>query len=965
MTKGNVHVSQYDQSDDFIRRHVGPGDEEISAMLEALDLDSLETLVSRAVPESIRSESSLDLPGPRTEVDVLSELRTMGHKNRIFKSMIGLGYHGTITPPVILRNVLENPGWYTAYTPYQPEISQGRLEALLNYQTMITDLTGMELTNASLLDEGTAAAEAMTMCRRVSKADGNGFFVSSRCLPQTIDVVKTRALPLGIDIIVGDEATDLAASEVFGALLQYPDVTGAIPNYDTIIADLHAQDALAVVAADLLSLVLLRAPGEFGADVVVGNSQRFGVPLGFGGPHAAFLATRDEFRRTVPGRIVGQSVDSRGRPAHRLALQTREQHIRREKATSNICTAQVLLAVMAGMYAVWHGPEGLRDIARRVHRFTAALAAALGQCGLTVRNETFFDTLTVEVSEGAQSVIDRAQESELNLRRVDDDTVGITFDETATMGDVAAVFAALSGGSSVSVDWDQELQGAESGIPKDDTRTSAFLDHEIFHLYRSETEMLRYLARLQAKDIALDRSMIPLGSCTMKLNATTEMLPVTWPEFANIHPFAPLDQAAGYLELIHGLQHMLAEISGFDTVSLQPNAGSQGEYAGLWAIRAWHHSRGEEVRDVCLIPSSAHGTNPASAVMAGCEVVVVDCDSDGNIDVADLAAKAEHYTARLAALMVTYPSTHGVFEERIKEICEIIHVNGGQVYMDGANLNALVGISRPADLGADVMHFNLHKTFCIPHGGGGPGMGPIGAKSHLAPFMPNHPLIEEAGPETGVGPISAGPWGSALILPISWAYIALMGDAGLRKATEVAILNANYMARRLEPHYPVVYRGQNDFVAHECIIDCRRIQDDTGVTVEDIAKRLMDYGFHAPTMSWPVAGALMIEPTESESRHELDRFCDAMISIREEISEIERGEADAEDNLLHNAPHTMDDIADAEWTHPYSRERAVFPVPGLRESKYWPPVNRIDQVYGDRHLICVCPPLEAYAQAAE
>ncbi len=965
MTKGNVHVSQYDQSDDFIQRHIGPGDEEISAMLEALDLDSLETLVSRAVPEAIRSESSLDLPGPRTEVDVLSELRAMGHKNRIFKSMIGLGYHGTITPPVILRNVLENPGWYTAYTPYQPEISQGRLEALLNYQTMITDLTGMELTNASLLDEGTAAAEAMTMCRRVSKADGNGFFVSSRCLPQTIDVVKTRALPLGIDVIVGDEATDLAASEVFGALLQYPDVTGAIPNYDTIIADLHAQDALVVVAADLLSLVLLRAPGEFGADVVVGNSQRFGVPLGFGGPHAAFLATRDEFRRTVPGRIVGRSVDSRGRPAHRLALQTREQHIRREKATSNICTAQVLLAVMAGMYAVWHGPEGLRDIAGRVHRFTAALAAALGQCGLTVRNETFFDTLTVEVSEGAQSVIDRAQESELNLRRVDDDTVGVTFDETATMGDVEAVFAALSGGSSVSVDWDQELQGAESGIPKDDTRTSAFLDHEIFHLYRSETEMLRYLARLQAKDIALDRSMIPLGSCTMKLNATTEMLPVTWPEFANIHPFAPLDQAAGYLELIHGLQHMLAEISGFDTVSLQPNAGSQGEYAGLWAIRAWHHSRGEEVRDVCLIPSSAHGTNPASAVMAGCEVVVVDCDSDGNIDVADLAAKAEHHTARLAALMVTYPSTHGVFEERIKEICKIIHVNGGQVYMDGANLNALVGISRPADLGADVMHFNLHKTFCIPHGGGGPGMGPIGAKSHLAPFMPNHPLIEEAGPETGVGPISAGPWGSALILPISWAYIALMGDAGLRKATEVAILNANYMARRLEPHYPVVYRGQNDFVAHECIIDCRRIQNDTGVTVEDIAKRLMDYGFHAPTMSWPVAGALMIEPTESESKHELDRFCDAMISIREEISEIERGEADAEDNLLHNAPHTMDDIADAEWTHPYSRERAVFPVPGLRESKYWPPVNRIDQVYGDRHLICVCPPLEAYAQVAE
>ena len=965
MIRGNVHGSQYDRTDDFIHRHVGPSENEISAMIESLNLDSLETLVSKVVPETIRSKTSLDLPGPRTEVDVLSELRSMGRRNQIFKSMIGLGYHGTITPPVILRNVLENPGWYTAYTPYQPEISQGRLEALLNYQTMITDLTCMELTNASLLDEGTAAAEAMTMCRRVSKTDGNRFFVSNQCLPQTIEIMKTRALPLGIDVIVGDEVTELAAEEVFGVLLQYPNVTGAIPNYDVIIANLHAQGALAVVAADLLSLVLLRPPGEFGADVVIGNSQRFGVPLGFGGPHAAFLATRDDYRRNVPGRIVGQSVDSRGRPAYRLALQTREQHIRREKATSNICTAQVLLAVMAGMYAVWHGPEGLRLIASRVHGFASALAMALGQRGLVVRNETFFDTLTVTVPDGAQSALVRARHSKLNLRLVDEDNIGVTFDETTTGADVAGVLAAVTNDSSVSTDWDQMLQGAPSGIPHENARSSSFLDHDIFHLYRSETEMLRYLVRLQAKDIALDRSMIPLGSCTMKLNATTEMLPVTWPEFADIHPFAPLDQVGGYLDLICGLQHMLAKISGFDAVSLQPNAGSQGEYAGLWAIRAWHHSRGDEARNVCLIPSSAHGTNPASAVMAGYKVVVVDCDSEGNIDVNNLTAKAELHAARLAALMVTYPSTHGVFEERIKEICDVIHANGGQVYMDGANLNALVGISRPADLGADVMHFNLHKTFCIPHGGGGPGMGPIGAKLHLAPFMPNHPLVTEAGPETGVGPIAAGPWGSALILPISWAYITLMGEEGLRKATEVAILSANYMAGRLEPHYPVVYRGQNDFVAHECIIDCRKIQNDTDITVEDIAKRLMDYGFHAPTMSWPVAGALMIEPTESESKRELDRFCDAMISIREEINEIERGEADAKDNLLHNAPHTMEDIADAAWMHPYSRERAVFPVSGLRESKYWPPVNRIDQVHGDRHLICVCPPLEMYAQATE
>ena len=965
MTNGGISITEYAQTDDFVRRHIGPGDGEIAEMLQALGLESLDALIAAAVPEAIRSETPLNLHGPRTESDVLSALRDMAQQNRALKSMIGLGYHGTITPPVILRNVLENPGWYTAYTPYQPEISQGRLEALLNFQTMVTDLTGMELANASLLDEGTAAAEAMTMCRRLSKVAGNGFFVSQRCLPQTIEIVKTRAQPLDIDVIVGDETVDLAAAEIFGALLQYPDVTGALPDYSSTIADIHAKDALAVVAADLLSLVMLRPPGEFGADVVIGNSQRFGVPLGFGGPHAAYLATRDDYRRTIPGRIVGQSVDSRGRPAHRLALQTREQHIRREKATSNICTAQVLLAVIAGMYAVWHGPEGLRTIARRVHGYAAVLAHGLQELGFDVRNGTFFDTLTVSTPAAAAEIVKRACSSGLNFRLVDADAVAIAVDEVTTRADISNILAAFAGAESAVANLDALAGQAAAGIPEIHRRTSPFLDHDVFHRYRSETEMLRYLARLQAKDIALDRSMIPLGSCTMKLNATTEMLPVTWPEFADIHPFAPLDQANGYLDLIQGLQDMLEEISGFDVISLQPNAGSQGEYAGLWAIRAWHRSRGDNGRDVCLIPSSAHGTNPASSIMAGCQVVVVDCDSEGNIDVADLKDKAESNAGRLAALMVTYPSTHGVFEERIREVCDIIHANGGQVYMDGANLNALVGISRPAELGADVMHFNLHKTFCIPHGGGGPGMGPIGAKSHLAPFMPNHPLVAEAGPVTGVGPIAAGPWGSALILPISWTYIALMGASGLLKATQVAILNANYMARRLEPHFPVVYRGQNGFVAHECIIDCRKIQHDTGITVEDIAKRLMDFGFHAPTMSWPVAGALMIEPTESESKFELDRFCDAMIAIREEIGEVEQGEADAENNLLRNAPHTMDDIADEAWSHPYTRERAVFPAPYLRESKYWPPVNRIDQVYGDRNLICVCPPLEAYAEAAE
>ncbi len=965
MNEDTARAAENDRAGDFVRRHLGPGDREISEMLEALGLESLDALVDAAVPRAIRSGTPLDLPGPRTEADVLSELRRMAAGNRVLKSMIGLGYHGTITPPVILRNVLENPGWYTAYTPYQPEISQGRLEALLNYQTVISDLTGLELANASLLDEGTAAAEAMTMCRRVGKASGNGFFVSARCLPQTIDVVRTRAAPLGIDVIVGDEAADAAAADVFGALLQYPDATGAIPDYAGTVADLHARGALAVVAADLLSLVLLRPPGEFGADVVVGSAQRFGLPLGFGGPHAAFLATRGDYRRTVPGRIVGQSVDARGRPAHRLALQTREQHIRREKATSNICTAQVLLAVLAGMYAVWHGPDGLRAIARRVHRHASILAEGLRELGLAVVNDTFFDTLSVSAPGRAEAIVQRARESGVNLRPVDADTVGVSVDETTSRGDVGAVLGAFAGDGAPPADPDGLARRARAGIPDVHARTSPFLGHEVFHRYRSETEMLRYLARLQAKDIALDRSMIPLGSCTMKLNATAEMLPVTWPEFADIHPFAPLDQAAGYLELIGSLRDMLAEISGFDAVSLQPNAGSQGEYAGLWAIRAWHRARGDGNRDVCLIPGSAHGTNPASAVMAGYEVVVVGCDSNGDIDIDDLKVKAERHRGRLAALMVTYPSTHGVFEERIGDVCDIVHANGGQVYMDGANLNAMVGIVRPAELGADVMHFNLHKTFCIPHGGGGPGMGPIGARAHLAPFLPNHPLVAEAGPGTGVGAIAAAPWGSALILPISWTYVALMGAAGLLEATQVAILNANYMAHRLEPHFPVVYRGRDGYVAHECIVDCREIQHGTGITVEDIAKRLMDYGFHAPTMSWPVAGALMIEPTESESKFEIDRFCDAMISIRGEIAEIERGEADPENNLLRNAPHTADDAVADDWPRPYSRERAVFPAPSLRGAKYWPPVNRIDQVHGDRNLVCVCPPLEAYGQAAE
>jgi glycine dehydrogenase len=959
-------VAYTDSSDlevGFEHRHIGPRDREIRAMLDGLGVSSLDALVDEAVPASIRSEHALALPDGRSEREVLRVLKELSRQNRICKSMIGLGYYGTVLPPVILRNVLENPGWYTAYTPYQPEIAQGRLEALFNFQTMIVDLTGMPLANASLLDEATAAAEAMTLCRRVAQGASASFFVHSGCLPQTIAVLRTRARPLEIDIVVGDSLEACGARAPFGALYQYPEASGTIPDLSAAITAVHQAGGLAVVAADPLALALMTPPGELGADIVVGSTQRFGVPLGFGGPHAAYLAAREEYKRSVPGRIVGQSIDSRGRPAFRLALQTREQHIRREKATSNICTAQVLLAVIAGFYAVWHGPEGLKRIARRVHGLAGALAAGLEERGIPRVNETFFDTVTFSVPGRAADVVARALAAGINLRRVDDDTVAASVDETTTDADIAAVVAA-SVGERPERNRAGSVGAVVHGIPESFVRRSAFLEHPVFHAYRSETEMLRYLARLQARDIALDRSMIPLGSCTMKLNATTEMIPITWPEFADLHPFAPSDQAAGTRRLIASLEENLCAISGFDAVSLQPNAGSQGEYAGLLAIRGYHESRGDAARDICLIPSSAHGTNPASAVMAGYQVRVVACDGNGNVDLDDLREKAAECGNRLAALMVTYPSTHGVFEEGIREICSIVHEGGGQVYMDGANLNAMVGIAQPADLGADVMHFNLHKTFCIPHGGGGPGVGPIGVKAHLVPFLPGHPVVPDAAPAGDSGAVAAAPWGSALILPISWAYIALMGARGLTRASKVAILNANYVARRLSDHFPVVYRGRNGRVAHECIIDCRDIQHDTGITVEDIAKRLMDYGFHAPTMSWPVAGTLMIEPTESESMRELDRFCEAMIAIREEIREIERGEASPEDNLLVNAPHTLEDLVGEPWPHPYGRERAVFPVPGLRADKYWPPVNRIDQVYGDRHLVCACPPLEAYGSAA-
>ncbi|MBU3740008.1 MAG: aminomethyl-transferring glycine dehydrogenase, partial [Rhodoferax sp.] len=863
------------------------------------------------------------------------------------------GYYGTHTPHVVLRNVLENPAWYTAYTPYQPEISQGRLEALLNFQTMITDLTGMEIANASLLDEATAAAEAMAFCQRLSKNPSKAFFVSGDCHPQTLEVIRTRAEPLGVQVIVGNPATDLADSDVFGVLLQYPASTGGLSDPSALIAAAHARKALVVVAADLLSLTLLKPPGELGADVAIGTTQRFGVPLGFGGPHAAYFATLDAHKRVMPGRIVGVSIDSHGKRALRLAMQTREQHIRREKATSNICTAQVLLAVMASLYACYHGPKGLTRIAHRVHRLTAILAAGLRQLGLDLSDDAFFDTLAVRVSD-AEAIHAAARAREMNLRAIDAVRVGISLDETSTPADVRALWSVFAQGAAIP-DFDVLDRATADALPADLRRSSVFLSHPVFSRYQSETQMLRYLRQLSDKDLALDRTMIPLGSCTMKLNATTEMMPVTWPEFGNLHPFAPADQAQGYAQLTAELESMLCACTGYDAVSLQPNAGSQGEYAGLLAIRAYHASRGESHRHVCLIPSSAHGTNPATAHMAGMSVVVVACDDKGNVDVADLRAKADLHADQLAAIMITYPSTHGVFETAIREIADIVHQRGGQVYIDGANMNAMVGLCSPGKFGGDVSHLNLHKTFCIPHGGGGPGVGPIGVKAHLAPFLPGH----ASGGLKGIGAVSAAPYGSASILPITWSYITLMGRDGLRQASAMAILNANYIAHRLAPHYPVLYRGENGLVAHECIIDLRPIKDATGISVDDVAKRLIDFGFHAPTMSFPVPGTLMIEPTESESQDELDRFCDAMIAIREEIAKVASGAFDLKDNPLTNAPHTAEHLA-GDWKHPYSREQAVYPLASLRANKYWSPVARVDNVYGDRNLVCACPPMSDY-----
>jgi glycine dehydrogenase len=933
---------------DFLVRHLGPSDDEIALMLSATGYPSLEELCNAVVPAAIRAHEPLDLPNPLTEVDAIAQIQRIASLNQPMKSLIGLGYHNTVTPAVVVRRVLENPGWYTAYTPYQPEISQGRLEALLNYQTLVCDLTGMEISNSSLLDESTAAAEAMTMARRLTKAAGQKFFVDSDCYPQTIDVVRTRAEALGIDIQVGNAWQDLDPADCYGALVQYPGSSGDIRDISHIAEAVHGNDGILCVASDLLALCLLTPPGELGADLVVGTSQRFGVPLGFGGPHAGYLAAREEHKRALPGRLVGVSLDSGGRPATRLALQTREQHIRREKATSNICTAQVLLAVIASMYAVYHGPDGLKEIAQRVHSLTAALAARLKSAGFTICNQAFFDTLTIQVPDAAAEVMQRSLAEGINIRFVDSDRVAVTFDETCDEGTLDHLLQAFLNDSENS-----QTFAIQKGIPQHLSRSSSYLDHPVFNTYRSETEMLRYIRRLSDKDIALDRSMIPLGSCTMKLNAASEMTPITWPEFADIHPFAPLDQARGYMELIEELSKWLLACTGYDKISLQPNAGSQGEFAGLLAIKRYHESRGEDQRDVCLIPSSAHGTNAASAVMAGLKVIVVECDHHGDIDLNDLQVKVAEYEDVLAGIMVTYPSTHGVFEEGIVQICRTIHKAGGQVYVDGANLNALVGLAAPGQFGADVSHLNLHKTFCIPHGGGGPGIGPVAVREHLAPFLPNHPLVPEAGPVTGSGAIAAAPWGSAGILPIPWMYIAMMGAEGLQRATAVAILNANYIAVRLDESYPVLYRGQNGLVAHECILDLRQLSE--VVTVEDIAKRLVDYGFHAPTMSFPVPGTLMVEPTESESKQEIDRFCDAMIEIRKEIARIESGEWPAEDNPLVNAPHPAEDLLKDDWRHPYTREEAAFPLPSSSGDKYWPPVSRIDGAHGDRNLVCNCP----------
>ena len=964
----------------FSRRHIGPNEEEVRVMLREVGFEDLDSLVEAAVPQNIRLDRDLNLPEAKSEIEALTELRAISRKNKLPRSFIGCGYSDTITPPVIQRNILENPGWYTAYTPYQAELAQGRLEALLNFQTMITDLTALEIANASLLDEATAAAEAMALCHAVVP-NRKTFFVADNCHPQTIAVVQTRAKPLGIEVQIGNFAEFKLDETVFGALVQYPATDGAIYDYADFMKQAHDAGALVVVAADILALTLLKPPGEFGADVAVGNTQRFGVPLGFGGPHAAYFATRDEYKRHMPGRLVGVSRDAEGHPAYRLALQTREQHIRRDKATSNICTAQVLLAVIASMYAVYHGARGLRAIAERVHRLTSQLADGLRALGLKITHENFFDTISVEV-ESSAFILEHAQKADCNLRALGPRAIGISFDETTTARDIEVLMSVFRG-TLVRDFADEELGEPPIRIPQSIIRTSEFLTHAVFNTHDTETEMLRYLKKLESRDLSLTTSMIPLGSCTMKLNATAEMFPISWPEISKLHPFAPTEQTAGYAEICKQLENWLAEITGFDAISLQPNAGSQGEYAGLLAIREYHASRNEGHRNVCLIPTSAHGTNPASANMAGFRVVSVACLKDGDIDLADLRAKAEAHARDLAALMVTYPSTHGVFEPTIREICDIVHAHGGQVYMDGANMNAQVGLCRPGDYGADVCHLNLHKTFCIPHGGGGPGVGPIGVARHLAPYLPREFILD---PGTGRilfgegehgkrppkgsgsdhrhgggkgGSISAAPYGSASILTITWMYICMMGPAGLKRASEVAILNANYIAKRLDPYFPVLFKGKRGLVAHECIVDLRQWKS-AGIEVEDVAKRLMDYGFHAPTVSWPVAGTMMIEPTESEPKHELDRFCDAMISVHAEIKEVAKGNMDRANNMLKNAPHTARQIASEKWERPYTREQAAFPAPWTREHKFWPAVGRIDNVHGDRNLFCSCPPVEAF-----
>jgi glycine dehydrogenase len=942
---------------DFASRHIGPDAADVAAMLRLLGAGSLDELTARTVPAAIRLKHPLALPQPVSEEQALAELAQKAAKNQLLRSFIGMGYHDCHTPAVIRRNVLENPGWYTQYTPYQAEIAQGRLEALINFQTMVADLTGLPLANASLLDEATAAAEAMMLCRALAKPGRDGFFVVEDCHPQTIAVVEARAEPLGIRVHVGPpEAVDFVAQRLFGVLVQYPATDGVVRELAPLAARAHAEGALVAVATDLLALTLLVPPGEQGADVALGSAQRFGVPLGYGGPHAAFFAVRDEHKRHLPGRLVGVSKDAEGRAAYRLSLQTREQHIRRDKATSNICTAQVLPAIMASMYAVYHGPHGLVRIARRVHALTRVLQLGLRRLGFDAGAQPFFDTLRVRSEAAAgRPILERAREKGFNLRTYADGSLGVALDETTLPGEVQALLEAFAGGA-LSFRAEELAEGIDVALPAPFARSSGFLAHAVFNRHHAEHEMLRYMSRLQARDLSLAHSMIPLGSCTMKLNGSSEMIPVSWPELAKLHPFAPAEQAAGYREMFADLERWLSEITGFAAVSLQPNAGAQGEYAGLVAIRAYHQSRGESGRDVCLIPVSAHGTNPASAVLAGFKVVPVACDARGNIDVADLRARAAQHAGAVGALMVTYPSTHGVFEEAIREICEVVHDAGGQVYMDGANMNAQLGLTSPAAIGADVCHLNLHKTFCIPHGGGGPGVGPIAVAAHLAPFLPSHPVVRTGG-ERSPGPVAAAPWGSASILCISWVYIRTMGSAGLRRATEVAILNANYMAKRLEPHYPIVYTNERGSVAHEFILDARGFKK-AGVEVEDIAKRLMDYGFHAPTMSFPVVGTLMVEPTESESKAELDRFCEAMIAIRQEIRDVEEGRVKPEESPLRRAPHTASAVTAALWTRPYSREQGAFPLPWVREAKFWPAVARIDNAWGDRNLFCTCPAVE-------